>query len=262
MIREKILGLVNEVRLNFCFACRRFGVPGYSIHQIRLPEENLIYIPIPKNATSSIKHALYEIEFDRQFNYEHYKKFGCRDIHNYYKKRSNAFTGTTVLENEKQADVFIVIRDPVKRLISCYRNRVVDLGDLTKTKREIKNRGLLLEPDLNTFVMQLEEYREANKIIEHHSRPQYRFLGNTLSYIDKIYPIAELKELKKMLQGYKSNLQMRSEKSGGTSFGLKDLSEEALERVLVLYQNDYELLKEYYSPEKIRKEYKEKRSKQ
>ncbi len=251
----------KNIRLNYNYACRRLGLEGYQIHQIVLRDHGLIYIPIPKNACSSVKYALYEIDTGCPFDYQKHRERGYKDIHDYYQKRAESFTGVKRLHNT-DSKIFAVIRDPVKRLISCYRNRVVDLKDLEKSKPLLRQLDLPREPDLNTFVMRLEEYREASKLIEHHSRPQYRFLGDSLSYIDEVYPISELGALSKMLQGYNTDLQMRSKKSGGTSYGLKDLSEEVLERAFILYRKDYELLKEYYSPEKIRKEYKEKRSKQ
>lgn len=257
MIRENILALINEARLNFRFAFRKLGIPGYSIHQVYLPKKQLIYIPIPKNACSSIKHALYEIEFGRPFDYDLHEKWGYRDIHNYYKKRPNAFTGKTALEAQRQASIFTLVRDPVKRLISCYRNRVVDLGDLAKSEKKLKRRGLPLKPDLNTFILNLENYREANKIIEHHSRPQQEFLGNSLSYFDHVFTLNNMDELVEMLQGYKQDLEMRREKSGGSAFSLKDLSPEALEKAISFYDQDYELLDAYYSSQKIKREYEE-----
>lgn len=235
------------------FGFRKIGFPGYQIHIIELQDEPLIYIPIPKNACSTIKHALYEIEYRKEFDYDWADEWGYRDIHDYYEKRSRAFKGINTLMQKD--NVFTVIREPLKRLISCYRNRVVDLGDLEKSKSILHQRGLPLEPDLNTFVLRLEEYRSANKIIEHHSRAQHEFLNGSLAYVDEIYPIDKMDELKRMLKGYKADLQMRAEKSGGTSFSLADLSESALEKAIRFYRKDYDLLSDFYSPAQIREAY-------
>ena len=249
--------LFKDLYLFFCFACRRLGIPGYQIHQIYLPEQKLIYIPIPKNACTSIMHALHEIEFGAAYDHHEHVEQGYRDIHDYYQKRPNSFTGTKKLSSRTGITKFAVIRDPVKRLISCYRNRVVDLKDLEKTNKEIQRRGLPLEPDINTFVLKLREYRQANKIIEHHSRPQFRFLDNSLSYLDKVFPIQEFDSVKKLLKKFKPDLQMRKAKSGGSSFGLKDLSPKALEAAISFYQEDYELLNDYYTAESVKQEYEE-----
>lgn len=254
MIVKKMTAIFNDLRLLGRFGFRKAGFPGYQIHAIEVPGKDLIYIPIPKNACSTIKHALYEIEFDKPFNYPMHEAWGYQDIHDYYKKRRNAFTSAKKLA-ESSATVFTVIRDPVKRLISCYRNRVVDLKDLEKTRETLIKMELSPEPDLNAFVDKLEAYRQANKSIEHHSRSQHQFLQNTLEYVDTIFSISELDQLKDFLAGYKSDLELRSEKSGGTSFELGDLTEQSLEKAIHFYGEDYKLLADYYNPEAIREQY-------
>jgi len=252
--------LVNDLYLYFCFACRRLGIPGYQVHQIYLPEQNLIYIPIPKNACTSIMHALHEIEFGIAYDHHAHREKGYRDIHDYYQKRKHSFTGVDELKKREGIRTFAVIRDPVKRLISCYRNRVVDLKDLEKSKAALRQRKLPLEPDIDTFVLNLKEYQQVNKIIEHHSRPQASFLGYSLCYLDEIIPIEDLARVKKLLKGYKPDLELRTAKSGGSSFGLKDLSSEALEAAITYYQEDYSLLAAYYSPEQIRKKHQQQKT--
>ena len=195
-MRKRISSVFNQVRLWGRFGLRKAGISGYQIHVIELKDKQLIYIPIPKNACSTIKHALYEIEYGKEFDYDWANEWGYEDIHDYYKKRNHAFMGKNTLDSNPKT-IFTVIRDPVKRLISCYRNRVVDLRDLEKSKPALHQRGLPLEPDLNTFVLRLEEYRQANKIIEHHSRPQYEFLGNGLAYIGKVFPLRRMDKLKR-----------------------------------------------------------------
>lgn len=255
LIKRKISTLANNIYLGFCYACRRLGVPGYEIHQIHLPKERLIYIPIPKNACSSVKHFLYEIEFDQDFDYERHREWGYRDIHDYYNKRSNSFTGVKKLNKRKDETIFAIVRDPVKRLISCYRNRVVVLEDLQTSKVVLEHMELPVEPDLNTFVMNLKDYRRANNIIEHHSRPQHEFLGDTLDYLDRIFPITKIDELENMLRKFKEDAELRSEKSGGPSYNLQDLSSEALDQAVSFYEKDYDLLNEYYSQEQILNQY-------
>lgn len=255
-MKKQITALANNFRLWFNFGCRRLGLPDYQIHQICLPDKQLAYIPIPKNACSSIKHALYEIEFDREFDYDFHEEWGYRDIHDYYKKRPHSFTSPGHLQ-QSNATVFAVIRDPVKRLISCYRNRVVDLRDLEESRIILEHKGLPVEPNINTFFINLRAYRKANKIIEHHSRWQSTFLGGTLSYLDKVFPISDFVSIKELLKKYKPNLAMRKAKSGGPSFGLEDLSSESIEAAISFYEEDYALLEDYYDPDQIREQHRE-----
>ncbi len=246
----------KSIRLKYHYACRRLGIQKYAIHQICLPEQKLLYIPMPKNACSSIKYALFEIEKGKTFDPDEFRKLGYRDIHDYYQKQPQAFRSVSDLESKTSYTTFTVIRDPVKRLISCYRNRVVDLKDLEKTRIQLKLKGLTPDPDLNTFVRQLEEYRAANKVIEHHSRAQYKFLGGRLDYVDRVFPIEKIRVLTEFLQQYVEGLELPAKKADGTSYNLCDLSPEALEKAIQFYKEDYNLLKDYYTPEEIREEYK------
>lgn len=254
MIR-RLNSFFDTIKLYYRFACRRLGVSGYEVHQIYLPEQELLYIPIPKNACTSIKHAMYEIEFGKRFSSELKEKHGYDDHHDYYKKRPGAFTGVAELKMMEQVTRFTVVRDPVERLISCYRNRVLDLGDLRSSVFILNHMNLSPKPDINTFILNLEGYRKANKSIEHHSRPQHEFLGGTIQYLDHVFPIENLDELEGMLKNYKPDLEMLKRKSGGSDIDLSDISEKALQKAIEFYHNDYKLLESFYKPEKIREKY-------
>lgn len=238
----------KDLKLRYRFVCRRLGFDRYQVHQIVLPGQNLLYIPIPKNACTSIKQALHYIEFGRLFDAAEEKHAAYTDIHDYYKKLPEAFTGTDNLKETKHLIRFAVVRDPVERLISCYRNRVVHLGDLHADTAVLQKMNLSTEPDLNTFVLNLRKYRKASKSIEHHSRPQSAFFGGTLAYLDQIYSMEKVDELHEMLQEFNPQLKMLRRKSGGAEVDFSDLSQKAFEHAIGFYQKDYKLLREYYKP--------------
>lgn len=246
---------IDDIKLYYRFSCRRFGIPGYQVHQIYLPEQELIYIPIPKNACTSIKHALHEIEFGKRFDAELPEFSDYREHHDYYKKRPGAFTSVLALREQTNTTRFALVRDPVKRLLSCYRNRVVDLGDLNTSRKKLERLDLPLDPDINTFIINLELYRSANKSIEHHSRLQCEFLGGTTDYLDRVFTMSEIPKLAEMLRNYKPGLILRQRKTGGTMITLSDISEKTLQYAVDFYRSDYELLKNYFSPERIFDEY-------
>lgn len=247
--------VIDDMKLYYRFSCRRLGLSGYQVHQIYLPEQGLIYIPIPKNACTSIKHALHEIEFGTRFDANLPEFYDYREHHDYYKKRPDAFTSISALREQTNVTRFALVRDPVKRLLSCYRNRVVDLGDLRSSRKILEQLKLPAEPDINTFIMHIEEYRRVNKSIEHHSRLQREFLGGTIDYLDRVFTLKDIPDLVEMLRKYKSGLELRRRKTGGTKITLTDLSEKALLHAIGFYSKDYELLKSYVSPERIIKEY-------
>lgn len=236
----------KEIRLKSRFAARKVGFSRWQVHQISLPELKLIYIPIPKNACTSVKQALHQIEFGREFDRIRPINDPYGDVHDYYKKRADAFTSVQHLHELSDHTCFTIIRDPLERMISCYRNRVVDLEDLKQSTDALKKMKLPVKPDLNCFVLNLKKYRQASKNIEHHSRPQASFLGDTLSYLDHVYTIERIGDLFDWLQTVSPGFTMLSRKSGGTSVDLSELSDKALRYAIRFYRKDYELLRTYY----------------
>ena len=247
-MKKIITRTLLDFRLWTQFVARKFGIPGRQIHQICLPDEKLIYIPIPKNACTTVKQVLHQIEFGRVFNANHSVSDPYVDVHDYYLKRRDAFTGNAKLNSASDYTRFTVVRDPVERLISCYRNRVVDLRDLQSDTDILRKKNLSAEPDLEEFVLNLKQYRNASKSIEHHTRPQSLFLGGTLQYFDNIYPFECLNELHDFLRTFSPQLKLLTRKSGGTQVDASGLSDEALASAVQYYERDYTLLSTFYRP--------------
>ncbi|MEX2478148.1 MAG: sulfotransferase family 2 domain-containing protein [Gracilimonas sp.] len=248
--------LLEEFVLGVRYAFRRLGLSGYQIHQIILKEQGLIYIPIPKNACSSMKDSLYLLEFGHEFDTNLPKLKQYKSHHDYFLKRANAFTGKYQLNQKKDYTRIAIIREPIERFISCYRNRVIDLEDLAHDINELRIAGLEVKPDINSFVKKLEVYRSVNKAINHHTTPQSNFLGHTIEYLDRIYTLADIEELQQLLQSYKPDLKFYKRKSGGTSVKLGELSRESLHKLFDFYAEDYNLFSKYFSPEDIFQELK------
>ena len=66
-------------------------------HRGPLPDHGLVYIPIPKNACSTLKHACYEIRYGRVFGAEEKRAKGHRDIHEFFLSLPEAWTGVEEL---------------------------------------------------------------------------------------------------------------------------------------------------------------------
>lgn len=247
-MKNVIVRTFKEIRLRGRFAARKLGLSGWQVHQICLPVHKLIYIPIPKNACTTIKQAFHQIEFGRVFDTKRAENDSYVDVHDYYQKRADAFTSTDHLFAVSNHIRFAIVRDPVERLISCYRNRILDLDDLKSASVELKRMNLSAEPDLNSFVLNLEKYRKASKSVEHHSRLQASFLGGTLEYLDHVYRFEQVDELHELLRTRAPYLKMLNRKSGGSEVNLSQLSKEALAYANHFYRKDYQLLKEFYAP--------------
>ena len=119
-----------------------------------IPKLKLIYIAIPKCACTSIKETMYFLEHGRKW--ENYKNESGKSVwvHDIY--QSIPFTEMAKrLENfdTKNFTKICVIRDPIKRLISAYTNRVLHHNELSKAN--LKRFGLdckFANPDFVQFI--------------------------------------------------------------------------------------------------------------
>lgn len=257
-MRKKLINICLNTRLLYRLAARRIGLAGYEVHQIVLKNIDLIYIPIPKNACTSLKHAMHYLEYQKPYDFSTYHEYGYQNLHDFYNKQKNAFTSVESLKKKSDAFRFAIVREPVDRFLSCYGNRVLELGDLHESKTEFDKMGLPVDPGLDAFVQHLEQYRSVNSSIRHHTRPQSDFLGETLSYLDKIYPFDQMDSVRSMLKSYDNSLIIKTRKSGGPKFELHDLSFGSLQHLLEFYKNDYELLSDYYSRRAVVEQYQSK----
>ena len=148
---------------------------------------------MPKVACTSLKHLFFLLEHGRTF--ENYVDHAGtkRHIHN------AAYPTLSTSEDDWScaADMhrIVIVRDPVERFVSAYRNRVLFYKELSdanvdSTKREML--GLKPDPTLDEFIDHLELYRTLSTVIKHHTDPQTYFVGHTLDYFHKFYRFEEL----------------------------------------------------------------------
>lgn len=145
-----------------------------------------------------------------------------------------------------------VVRDPVKRFLSAYGNRVVHYGDLRDHLHDwlpLRLAGLTLTPDVDEFSRKFRWYYLLNDKIRRHFRPQWRYLGRDLGWYDRIYRIEELDVLASDLSELAGReIRMPRLRTGGPKLTFSELLPETKERVLALTANDYTVLGDYYSP--------------
>ncbi|MGY6535450.1 MAG: sulfotransferase family 2 domain-containing protein [Pararhodobacter sp.] len=205
-----------------------------------IDEFKLSYIPVPKIACTSLKTMFFEIE--NGFPFRAFKASGRRYwIHELY--RSVPFD---TLRHEAMADHtrIAVLRDPVKRLLSCYSNRVIHHKELSEKKAgaQLARAGLPADPDLDTFIMLLDDYCAAVDTIGHHALPMVDYLGRDPGWYTQLYRIEDTKRLAADMQkitGREVGLQ-RLQK-GGPKIAVETLSAGSLARVQRFYAEDYDV---------------------
>lgn len=222
-----------------------------TLNAILLPKKSLGYCFIPKTACTSIKQALYKLRTGQDFNR---KKVG-KTVHNYFQEEYKDIS--------KAKFKFIVVRDPVKRFLSAYSNRVTHHKELsTEYLEKRKNGQKLLEkkvptnPNIDQFFEFFYDYITIS-VIDHHTKPMYTFLqDNNLDFFDKVYKIETIDQLTHDVEQFTNKeFKLPRAQTGGKKVSVSSLSQEQIEFLLEYYKKDYEVLEGYYSKEDILNEW-------
>ncbi|NEQ37510.1 MAG: tetratricopeptide repeat protein [Okeania sp. SIO3I5] len=217
---------------------------------LKFEELGLAYLPIPKCASTTLKHTFYSLKFNQEYS------GSIEQIHQFW------YPYTDVLDNFKNLDnyfKFTVIRDPIKRLLSCYKNRVLYHKNLwlKSIRGKLENAGLKPEPDINYFVENLENYFQISDAMIHHALPQNKYIGKDLNIYDLICPIENLENLRQIIS-QKANIEIEFPRfqTEGPRITIQDLTEKSLRKLIEFYAEDYQLLQDFYSVDAIWQQYK------
>jgi hypothetical protein len=195
------------------------------------------------------------MEFGRPFDCDRDGTGQIRQIHQYYIARKDAWVKLEDSKELRGMFRFAIVRDPVKRLISCYRQKVIGEGTLKICEQALRTMHLPVDPDLDVFVLNLRDYCKVSNNIRHHTRAQAVFLGESLECFDRLYPIEEFAAVLEMLRAFSPDLKMRRMNTSVAAVGLGDLSEPAFKAAIEFYADDYNLLSKYYPIEGITREW-------
>lgn len=206
----------------------------------------LAYFSIPKNASTSIKHVFYELETGKKFVRG---QAACDHIHNFYRARAME---PDAYERCRDLWKFTVFRDPVKRIISAYSNRVI-FHKVLETQKNARLRagllGLSLQPDLEEFCIRLPRYRKLSRAVRHHTRPYQEFVGSDLSRLDAVYAIENLGDLASDLSDRTGRkIEFPRLQTGGPKIGIDALTPAALLALNKFARPDYLLMNGMYQP--------------
>ncbi|WP_421723395.1 sulfotransferase family 2 domain-containing protein [Bauldia sp.] len=205
----------------------------------------LVYFPIPKNATSSLKHVFYTIETGHPFDAKTRDRLGGT-VHQFYRSRPSDW-----LDYYAGYTSFVIVRDPIKRLLSAYGNRVLGAGESRSEK--LSSAGLKPEPTIEEFIINFNEYRENSKVIRNHTIPQSRYVGDFWDKIALKIPIEQLGSVPEMLQKLTgARVELPQMKKTPNPAKVSDLSPKLFNKLVDFYQKDYEMLGPMYSPDMLK----------
>ncbi|MDA7429585.1 sulfotransferase family 2 domain-containing protein [Primorskyibacter aestuariivivens] len=211
-----------------------------------LHQHRLFYAAVPKVACTSLKHMFFEAE--NGFAFQDYQANGQdKHIHN---AAYPTMLRTEYPENQIADFLRVaVIRNPIRRLLSAYGNRVVLHRELSEEKAgpALQRLGLSPDPDLDSFVDNLEAYAEAHASIHHHIRPMVDFLGSDPGYFHHFYRLDAMPRFMEKINTHMgTNFKLARMQTGGPKLLPNVLSEERIARLHAFYHQDFDAFGEYF----------------
>ena len=196
-------------------------------------EELLVYYPCKKNANSSAK-----LFFMRHIGFEEKVYFIEDDVPRYQKnlyleKKSQFKNKINLIKIFPNAQKFqkvevglkcCIIRDPIKRFISAYKNRILFHKD---------------EKFNNLSVDEVLEKLENGLFENTHFLPQSFFLGNNLDYFNIVADVENINLFEKKINNF-FNKQIKFPKiqQGGKEFKIK-LNLDQIIKIKNIYAEDF-----------------------
>ncbi|WP_415920500.1 sulfotransferase family 2 domain-containing protein [Tateyamaria sp. SN6-1] len=158
---------------------------------IHIDALNLAYMAVPKAACSSVKATLAALDPENPM--QDPAAFSMDTIHKQYRTRRFRIHRW---QDYESCFRFTVVRDPLKRLLGVYTNRVVELREL-HTSRNFRrgHTDLTPDPDPDYFFQNLGAYIKAASTIKHHALPTVLFTGEDFGVYSKVYRTSDLGDL-------------------------------------------------------------------
>jgi len=211
-----------------------------------LENHKIAFFNVPKAASTSVKHAFHVVLYGKPYDPADY---GGRNIHKLYKVK------IPVTREDIEALhgywKFTIVRDPAKRILSAYSNRVLHHRDMQKMPRarlRAAMRGLSLTPSIDVFLRKLEKYRAFSHSIRSHTDPVSTYVGPDLALLDAVYRTDELPRLAADLSArIGQTVEIPHTQTGGPKIGVEDLGPESFERLMAYTAPEYDFLDGYYA---------------
>jgi hypothetical protein len=211
----------------------------------------VVYFPIPKIATSSLKQLIYHLDAGRPYDRRVRRELGV-PVHKMYPHQLKErwypyFPAYTSI---------VVVRDPITRLLSAYAERILETDALTKQRdlpARLTRKRLSAKPSLDEFVENIEAYRDLSGAVRNHTMPQSDHVGTFGTKITHRLPIERIGEVPDIIrQATGVKVSLPHARASGLKPKPSNLSPRHFDKLVKLYEADYEMLGEFYSPDRLR----------
>ena len=207
----------------------------YAIFQNKNTGKKLVYYPVAKNANSSAKFFfLKHLKIDKNYYFlsdkvPEYKFNEDSKYKNLDKKYNlvNFLPSYTPFEKIEVNEKCCIIRNPIKRFISAYKNRVLFHKDF----------GFR-----NLNIDEIIEKLENNSFDNKHFLPQSYWLGNDLKYFTIVSNISNLKSfIDEVNNFFQNKVEFPRIQTGGADENIT-LTDSQIIKLKKIYSSDYDLI--------------------
>jgi len=205
------------------------------IHTLTFPNGKNLLIAIPNKNGSSTAISMIGFPIMGEFKYRKERKPFMRKCD--WKERSIKQIATN--EWESYTMRIAILRDPIKRFVSCYNDRIVN-----KNKQGTRD----YVTDIEYFITNINEIRSKSLDIKNHSQLQYSSIGPIDMYTN-IFTITQLDtEFKKLIESYSdtNNIPLFRNKHSNKAPKL-ELTNNQISRIKDIYAVDYQMYNSFFT---------------
>lgn len=210
----------------------------YAIFKNKKTEESLVYYPVAKNANSSVKLFLLKhlnLQNDYFFIEDQLPRYTHKNYH--YKNQNgkqnliNFLPPYTPFKRIKADYKYCLVRDPINRFISAYKNRIL----------YHKDKGFF-EHSVDMIIDKLDN----NKFENRHFLPQTYWLGNDIKYFTQVSKLPNINSFIDVVNSFFGRkIIFPHIQIGGKDFEIK-LTRVQKKKIEKIYSHDYELMKNIF----------------
>lgn len=148
---------------------------------------------------------------------------------------------------------FALVRDPVKRFLSGYSNRVLHYRELSieAAGQDLLREGLPPDPDLGTFLENYVGYLRCSKPLARHFLRQQKFIGNDPAHFERVFKLEDVDLLVDFVNdACGAHAKMPRLQTGGAKFDFFALDEDLQVQILEICRHDiaFQVLPDYWAP--------------
>ena len=208
---------------------------SYAIFQNKKTEKKLVYYPVAKNANSSAKlFFLKHLKIDKNYyflgdkvpEYKINKDDKYKNLDKNY-NLVNFLPSYTPFEKIDVDEKCCIIRDPINRFVSAYKNRILYHKDVA-----------FQNLDIDEIIEKLENGLFDNR----HFLPQSYWLGDDLKYFTIVSNISNMEAFINGVNNFFQNkIKFPRIQTGGVEENI-DLTNSQIAKLKKIYSSDYDLL--------------------